>query len=296
MNKNQKDFALLHAGNKAVFRVLQVTDFHSNVDEALNEKTRTDVRAMIRHFTPDLLAVTGDIWCGDDTPDTAPMWMRRDLDFLGSLGVPWAFIWGNHDYAGDFDAAQRHIAATPNAIAPRGDGRGNFRVEVRCEGETHPVWDLFFLNSGPQWHLPEDLCWFQEETQRIKQSRGKVIPAIAYFHIPLKNYQDAIDQGRTIGVGDEFVLNWGDEEGLAAPVFKQAGNIRACFTAHSHKNDFWFEEDGVVFAYGRATGYGGYGGEELRKGGKLLELDLHSQHFRFMTVYGDGAVAQETER
>jgi len=152
------------------------------------------------------------------------------------------------------------------------------------------------LNSGPQWHLPEDLRWFQEETRRLTRARGKIIPAIAYFHIPLKNYQDAIDQGRTIGAGDEFILNWGDEEGLAAPIFKQAGNIRACFTAHSHKNDFWFEEDGVVFAYGRATGYGGYGGEELRKGGKLLELDLYSQHFRFMTVFGDGTIAQKAAR
>lgn len=294
--KIQDDFAILRPNQRNRFRILQVTDFHSNVDEVLNEKTRMDIRAMVRRFAPDLLAVTGDIWCGDDTPDAAPMWMQRDLDFLGSLGVPWAFIWGNHDYAADFEATQRKIAATPNAVAPQGNGRGNFRVEVRRGNQAIPCWDLFFLNSGPQWQLPQDLAWFQEETARITQERGAIVPAIAYFHIPLKNYQDAIDQGRTIGEGTEYVLNWGDEEGLAAPIFKQAGNVRACFTAHSHKNDFWFEEDGVVFAYGRATGYGGYGGEDLRKGGKLLELDLHSDHFSFMTVFGNGAVELKTNR
>lgn len=282
--------AVLEARDDTTFRILQLTDFHSDVSEFMNERTRADVRAMIAHFKPDLLAVTGDIWCGDDHPESAPMWMARDLVFLGGLGVPWAFTWGNHDWFDDFQAARVRIAATPNAIAPEGDGHGNFRIEVHPPGASRPAWDLFFLNSGPSWNLPGDLDWFHGECARIHEERGRVLPAIAYFHIPLRNYQDAIDTGRTIGFGTETVLFWGDDDGIAAPILKEPGNLRACFCGHSHKNDFYFVEDGITFAYGRATGYGGYGGEELAKGGKLLLLDLNTGAFCFQTVFADGSV------
>jgi len=282
-------FRVITAPAGRLFRILQVTDSHGDVDENLNEKTRADIKIMVNRFNPDLIAVTGDIWCGDDHPDAAPMWMRRELAFFGSLNIPWAFVWGNHDFTGCFSDTMAQIAATPNALAPKGDGRGNFRSEIRTAEDNRISWDIFFLNSGPSWHLPEDLDWFEEESVRIAAARGHVVPAIVYFHIPLKNYQTAIDNGRTIGPGDEEVLHWGDDEGLAAPIVKRPGNVRACFCGHSHKNDFYFEEDGIVFTYGRATGYGGYGGEILRKGGKLLELDLVDETFRFQTVFADGA-------
>ncbi len=279
-----------------IFRILQLTDFHSDVEEALNERTRSDVRAMVAHFRPHLLAVTGDIWCGDDRPNVVPMWMRRDLEFLGELGIPWAFTWGNHDYYADFDNVMRQIAATPNAVVPHGNRTGSYRIEVRTLDAAHPCWDLFFLNSGTEWHLPEDLDWFREEVDRINAARGCVVPAIVYFHIPLCNYQAAINEGRTIGTGDEEVLHWGDDENVAAPILKAVGrgedgvgNVRACFCGHSHRNDFHFEEEGVVFGYGRATGYGGYGGEDLAKGGKLLELNLTEDAFTFRTVFADGS-------
>jgi len=279
----------MHAGHDPAFRILQVADFHSDVSEALNERTRDDVRAMARLFQPHLLAVTGDIWCGDEHPGAAPMWMQRDLDFFGSLGVPWAFTWGNHDYYGDFQQALAKIAATPNAIAPNGGPNANFRIEVVRGGDSRPCWDLFFINSGPSWNLPADLSCFESESRRLHEQRGTIIPAIAFFHIPTGNYQTAIDEKRTIGIGTESVLGWGDDDNRAAAILKRPGNLRACFTSHSHRNDFYFEEDGLIFAYGRATGYGGYGEEDLKKGGKLLELSLENHTLAFKTVFADGS-------
>lgn len=65
--------------------------------------------------------------------------------------------------------------------------------------------------------------------------------------------------------------------------------MRACFVGHSHKNDYYFEEDGIVFAFGRATGYGGYGGEALEKGATLLVLGPQPGAFQFQTVFADGS-------
>jgi hypothetical protein len=131
------------------------------------------------------------------------------------------------------------------------------------------------------------VAWLEDEAAGLKARRKRVVPAIAYFHIPLKQYELARIEGRFIGTAQEEVLYWGDD-GTRFDAIRRAGCVRACFTGHSHVNDFWFEEDGVILAYGRATGHGGYGAELLAKGAKLLELDLASQRFAFRTVFSDG--------
>lgn len=281
---------------KQPFRILQLTDFHSDVSEEQNEATRRAVRAMVRNTMPGLLAVTGDVWCGDEHPDAAPMWMARDIQFLDSLAVPWAFAWGNHDYAGDFGEAMARLEGAKWSAVPPGTAGGCYRIELRCAGGGVPAWDLFFINSGLRWE-PAQLDWFSGEAARLNTTRIRPLPALCFFHIPLGNYKAAAEEGRCMGVAEEEVLCWGDEDNWAAPILKRAGrkagnlrpgNVRACFCGHSHKNDFYFEEDGVIFSYGRATGMGGYGGEVLPKGGKLIELDPGSDVFSFRTVFADG--------
>jgi 3',5'-cyclic AMP phosphodiesterase CpdA len=271
------------------FHILQLTDFHSDVSEELTARTWRDVRAMAGRYAPDLLAVTGDLWCGDEMPDVAPELMRQDLARLGALGVPWAFTWGNHDYVGDFEADLERIGATPNAVIGNADGRGNYRIELWDQG---PRWDLFFLNSGARWNLPDDLAWFRDESARLVAERGRSLPALAFFHIPIKPYEDARLAGDFIGFGPEEVLYWGDEENLALPILRAHGNLRGCFAGHSHRNDFHTDAGGIILAYGRATGHGGYGGPDdpehpdgLAKGGKRIVIDTRRDAFEFETVF-----------
>lgn len=280
------DYAVMETDADQTFRILQITDFHTDVDEALNDQTWRDVRSMIDHVKPGLLAVTGDIWCGDDAPDQAPDWMRRDLAIIGSLGVPWAFCLGNHDYTDDLEEFLAAIAATPNAVAPRGDGQGNFRIEI-VSADNKPVWDLYFLNSRTECLLPQDTDWLEHEARRLQRERGEIVPAIAFFHIPLKAYETARIEGRYQGIALEEVLYWGDD-GTLLDRIARAGSVRACFVGHSHVNDFHFEEKGIVLAYGRVTGYGGYGGEKVKRGGKALILNAHGG-FTFETIFADGS-------
>lgn len=267
--------------------ILQLTDFHSDASDTFTRQTYRDVRKLVSISSPDLLAVTGDIWCGDAMPQEASALMGCDLAFLGSLGVPWAFAWGNHDYVGDLDESLDKIRATPNAIAPGGDGRGSFRIEVVECGAAHPLWDLFFLNSGLQWELPRDLEWFEAESARVAGQRGTTLPAIVYVHIPLFEFEQARKNGSYVGIAHEEVLHWGDD-GRVFEAFQRAGNVRACFVGHSHLNDFYCDIKGTVLSYGRATGHGGYGADQLAKGAKLLKLDTHQATFNFETIFADG--------
>lgn len=285
--KRPPNNARLETRTDGTLHVLQLTDFHNDVSDALTQQTYGDIRAIVADTKPDLLAVTGDIWCGDDKPEQGPALMERDLAFLGQLGIPWAFAWGNHDYVGDLDEALAKIAATPNAIAPSGDGRGSFRIEIAAPGTNTALWDLFFLNSGPEWNLPDDLEWFEHESAHIRQKRGSLTPAIVYVHIPLIEYEHARLEGRYHGQAHEEVLHWGDD-GRVFQSFKQAQNVRACFVGHSHVNDFHCEVDSILLAYGRAIGHGGYGGDILPKGATLLVLDTANDRLTVETVFADG--------
>lgn len=274
------------AGSDDSFRILQLTDFHSDTSEYANERTRADVRAMVARHRPHFLAVTGDIWCGDTHPETAMMWMGRDLDFIVSLETPWAFTWGNHDHAADFARAQSQILASPHYAAPETTLRGECHLEVRGRDDS-AAWDLFFVNSRDRWRLPEDLDWFLARSALLARARGRTVPALLFFHIPLMRYEVAIGEGRVRGIAMEEVLCWGDEADTGAEIILSSGNVRACFCGHSHSNDCWFEEKGAIFAYGRSTGYGGYG-DDVRKGAKLIVLDLAGEGLDFETVFGDG--------
>jgi hypothetical protein len=269
------------------YRILQLTDFHSDVSEYANELTRNEVRAMVSRHHPDLLAVTGDIWCGDVHPNTAGMWMERDLKFIESLGTPWVFTWGNHDYAEDHPRAQARIEASAHYAADQTTSFGESHIEV-CGGAGEPVWDIFVANTTDQWRLPRDLEWVISTSRDLEESRGRVVPAVLFFHIPLRRYQVAIDAGRVAGIANEEVLSWGDEGDIGADLIIGAGNIRACFCGHSHRNDCWFTEGGVIFAYGRCTGHGGYGGD-VKRGAKLITLSLVGRELAFETVFGDGS-------
>lgn len=275
------------AGEAGTFRILQLTDFHADVSEFENERTRADVRALVARHRPHFLAVTGDIWCGDARPETAGMWMARELEFIASLETPWAFTWGNHDYAADFARAQARILAMPHYAAPETTHHGECHLEVYGAAGDN-AWDLFFINSRDKWQLPGDLSWLLAQSKTLAEMRGRVVPAIVFFHIPLMRYQRAIDEGRVHGIAMEEVLCWGDEGDTGADLILSTANVRACFCGHSHRNDCWFEEDGVIFAYGRSTGYGGYG-DDVKKGAKLITLDLADGGLRVETVFADGS-------
>jgi 3',5'-cyclic AMP phosphodiesterase CpdA len=266
------------------FRILQLTDFHSDAGEEARAATHAMVEDFVRRYSPDFLAVTGDIWCADEQPDRASDLQREEIAFIDSFELPWAFAWGNHD-AG-VDRLPESLALfddTRHCCKRWGDDRGSLRVELEARSTGRVVWELYFLNSGLSWEPERDLKWFLETTTNANESSQESIPRIVFFHIPLRNYAEAMAEGRAGGTAREEVLCWGDEEGRVEEIIKLAGRVRACFCGHSHRNDFHFREDGILFSYGRCTGHGGYG-EDLPRGAKLISLDARDGSLGVRTV------------
>ena len=284
-------YGIIHIPNRKRMSILQITDIHGDRCEEDNDRTRADIQAMHDRLRPDLLVITGDTWCSDDRPETAPMWRQRFTRFFDSLETPWTLTFGNHDYIGDMPALLSRLNESPYAVIPTGNGRGDFRIEIHENGV--PVWDIFLVHSGERWAMPKDLIWSMDEIARLQEQRGRTIPAIFFFHIPLGNYQKAFDEGRMQGLMLEEAAGWGDDENVGASLIQATGAVRACFCGHLHRNDAWFEEKGVLFTFGRSTGHGGYGHDTTPKGGKYIEIDFESGGIDFKTVFADGSEWRE---
>lgn len=257
--------------------LLQLTDFHWDQDEAANLKTQAMVSDMIARVQPHALVLTGDIWCGDEMVEAVPRLQHEVLGWIDSFQIPWTTTFGNHDYIGSMEATWAMLQNYLHCIPAQADEQGNFRIQL-LHNNT-PAWDLFFIHSGERWELPQAMDWFKDESTQCE------LPAIAFFHLPMGNYLKAQEAGNFIGVGEEKVMCWGDEENRAAAILKASKTVRAAFCGHNHECDFYFEEDGVRFVFGRSTGHGGYG-EHPAKGATVITVDMNSDRVTHMHLEG----------
>jgi predicted MPP superfamily phosphohydrolase len=84
----------------STIRLLHVSDLH------LNPAAWEIIRSVAKQFKVDLIVDSGDITDHGSGPED------RFLDPIGTLGVPYVFVRGNHDSVG----TERAVAALPNTV------------------------------------------------------------------------------------------------------------------------------------------------------------------------------------
>lgn len=268
------------------FRILQVTDIHFFADTPEKDQhTIQDLHDLVTHWQPDLLMATGDLW--HNNPDgRGREFCEWSASRLSELNIPWAFAWGNHDQMDDYSQGHTIFEKAPHSLYSRGDGHGNYRIEIQSNRSGQPVWDLFVMNSGGGGLTRRERHWIQNET-----AQTEAIPGIAFCHIPVYQYKTIWDENRARGVMYEDVC-YEKDRGAALPALAKTGRVQAMFVGHDHVNDYAGYESDVELVYGRATGYAGYGGDQVEKGGKLIELNLKDGTYSHQTVFADGRVWQ----
>ncbi|MBX7259654.1 MAG: metallophosphoesterase [Candidatus Hydrogenedentes bacterium] len=283
--------ARLRVKNPASVRILQVTDLHFfgnrnlNAGGRLNGKTCDEIQTIIDMTRPDMLLVTGDLWPDNPIERTAEF-MQQSIDFCAAFGVPWAFTWGNHDQLPDFSVGHRYITEAKQSLYRGADTNGAYAVEL-TDGKGRAVWQILCLNTekdglcaGPQSELKH------VGTALNTRAGGQAPGRFAAFHIPINQYKEVWESGIARGFYAEPQCIE-KEDGTALAMMKSFG-VRACFCGHDHVNDYSGVLDGVELVYGRATGWGGYGGMTLTKGGKLIELDCGTGQYRWSSVLPNG--------
>lgn len=286
--------ATLKLGNRSSLRLLQFTDNHffGRVKEGLtrteaDQATERDWREFVRIFRPDAVITTGDLW-HDNPGGRGAATQAHALQQLEQLEVPWAFCWGNHDQLDDYAAGHAALESARGSLYRGGGSHGDYRIDVHRGSEAAVAARLWLLNSNRFGLTDWQLEWLRESRVRLAKASTPPVPALAFFHIPLLEQKTLHRPEATPGVCFETVCHE-QETGQAAPVLAGDDRLRACFCGHDHVNDYAVKTRHLDLVYGRATGHAGYGGDKVRKGAKLIELDLATGDYQQTTVFADGS-------
>ena len=282
--------AELRVSDPAEVRVLQFTDLHFFCVDKLRGRLKDlksveVMKRLVDRTAPQLVAVTGDLW-NNDPSGRGEEFMRFGVEQCESLGVPWLFTWGNHDRMADYAVGHEAFTAAKHSLYRGGATGGNYVVRI-ATSTGEPAWDLICLNSVKLGLGEEQRAYLRGLAADRATQAGPAPPSFTMFHIPVRQYLDIWKSGAASGIRRESVA-YHDEDGTTFPLFKDLG-VRACFCGHDHVNDYAAPLEGLELVYGRATGYGGYGGVVLNKGAKLITLNTETGTHSWDTLLPDGA-------
>jgi predicted phosphodiesterase len=268
-------------------RILQITDLHFFEKKDEDDRTIHDLHKLVDITNPDLVVATGDLWYENPAGQGFAR-MEFAVKQIDGLGVPWAFCWGNHDKLDDYQRGHDLLEQARNSAYRGALTHGDYRIElVSAREPTKPRVDLVCMNSSDIGLAEWQLTWFRTTSLELKSTGQAPRPAFAFFHIPILEYQTMFRHGLNTGLQLEKVCSE-EESGLALPELARSRSLRACFCGHDHLNDYFVRTGDVDLVYGRATGHGGYGGDLLRKGAKMIEIDMASGEYEQATVFADG--------
>lgn len=102
----------------------------------------------------------------------------------------------------------------------------------------------------------DQVNWYRSQSAAYtERNGGKPLPALAFFHIPLPEYNQAAADESAILIGTRMekacapLLNTG-----MFAAMKEAGDVMGTFVGHDHDNDYSVMWHGILLAYGRFTG------------------------------------------
>ncbi|KAJ8130273.1 hypothetical protein O1611_g3355 [Lasiodiplodia mahajangana] len=296
------------------FQITVFSDLHFAEDEDSTKgpmqdaKTAEVVKKVLERENSQLVVLNGDLISGyGTTADNVTLYLDQVVAPIVDLGLPWATTYGNHDnqaYSKSTDLLKREQgyenSLTQNMIPDNSHaGVSNYFLQVYSASGNPDAPELilwFFDSRGgdePQdWVDDSVVDWFKETSASLTQQYNKIIPSLAFFHIPITatyEFQEdpGVDPSKEPGIDGETV--WWQGRGFDnktghdvafMTALSNTDGLLATFSGHDHDNDWCYKwkpstnqtvvGDGVSVCYGRHTGYGGYG--DLARGGRQILL------------------------
>lgn len=195
------------------------------------------IRKTVEEVRPQLILITGDMVYGE-FDDNGSM-HRRLCECLGSFGIPWAPVFGNHDCesAMGVDWQCSLYAAAPNCLFARGNTTGNSNYTIGLyDGDR--LWRVIFMmdanccfgGTDPALYKAaafgeDQVRWLQDTAEHIRNTVGHTVPAFMCCHIPPADMHTAlIDAGYAAPetVGGKLRFRIGEEPAGIEPAFAPA--------------------------------------------------------------------------
>lgn len=292
------------------FVVLNFSDFNmsvSNWEENTYESRLLcgTVTELVERVMPDLITFTGD-FSGAEYDEG----YQKSADLLNSFGIPWAFVWGNHDNQCGPESTDRlsdMMMSYNHCIFEKGDaslGSGNYVIRIDEEGI--PIFSLILMDSHDRdEYITNDgekkICWgrlskaqldWYSRTARELGTKNAILTHIPLYafrtafsnawnhHFDPKQvtYDDTHDKKywnplyeSSFGTCYEGICSY-PLDGGEFDIVKDVGSTELILVGHDHINSFAIGYNDVLLAYALKTGAGCYWNENLN-GGTVLKIN-----------------------
>lgn len=285
------------------FRILQLTDIHIAAGWTTVTNDRAAFRAcyeVIKEAKPDLILVTGDmvypIPVQTFSQDNSLPFYQFCI-FMNQFGIPWAFVYGNHDtepaavyderalnslalsmVQGDPDCPLLYAQKQPEIYGrynqylriENADGRLNRLIFLMDSNDY--VKESLVVNEYDSIH-GDQMQWYEQSIDRVSEEEGRPVPSFVFMHIPFRAFETA---GLLLEAGsDEVEYLLGENgEGVSCPRWDSGfferivakKSTQAVFVGHDHLNNRALRYRGVDLVYGRSIDYIAYVGIARKKG------------------------------
>lgn len=265
------------------FKIAQFTDLHWTPKSPNCAETEAIIRAVLKAENPDIALLTGDVV----TEDPAMDGWKSVAAIFDEAKVPFVVTMGNHDAEHMAkDAIYDYLLKSPYYVGTKGPedimGRGNCVIPVYDSPKKGKVEALLYcIDSNDyqpnklyglyDWIHFDQIAWYRGQSARFtKANGGNPVPALAFFHIPLLEYNEIIGDGKTYGYNGEGEVASSDLNSGMFTSFLEMKDVMGVFVGHDHENDYLGIYKGLALGYGRVTGTDAYG--SLTRGARIIEL------------------------
>ena len=282
----------LRFGADKKFKIVQFTDLHIKWQDPRSDVAFERMNQVLDEEKPDLVIFTGDIIYSQPAGEN----LRNVLKTVSDREIPFSIVFGNHDF--EQGAPREELMKVAESLpynlsvdeGPEVSGVGNYALAVRSSDGQKDALVLYCLDSnayssiegveGYDYIKHDQVDWYRTQSDAFTERNGGTpVPSLAFFHIPLPEYNQAAadENAQLYGIRREKACAPPLNSGLFT-AFKEKGDVMGTFVGHDHDNDYavcWY---GVLLAYGRFTG-GPTEYNHLPNGARVIELSEGSRSF-----------------
>lgn len=295
----------LHYNKDGKFKIVQFTDVHYIYQDPRSSISIECIHDVLDAEKPELIIFTGDLIYGKPADKS----MSYLLEEVSKHKIPFAVTFGNHDDELGMTREElyqliKQIPYNVTSTTPGISGVTNYILPVSsCHTDSvAQVLYLFDSNSYSQINGVKgyafidfnQIQWYCEQSKKFTaQNQDTPVPSLAFFHIPLPEYNQAsqTEQAPVFGIRKERACSSQLNSGLFAAM-KKMGDIQGVFVGHDHDNDYAVMWHDILLAYGRYTG-GNTVYNNLPNGARVIELTEGKPGFRTWIRLKNNKVEQE---